>query len=129
MSGSTVTITGAGSCTITASQAGNVNYNPATNVPRTFNITSGGGGASPDGTTVPPATQIIDNAAATWTIGANQVILRNGVQAAGGPGSKILWFSANDLRAWAMTATGGSGQVRAGLTSEPFSPAAAVEAP
>jgi len=44
VSGSTVTITSAGSCTITASQGGNVNYNAATDVPRTFNITSGGGG-------------------------------------------------------------------------------------
>jgi hypothetical protein len=94
VSGNTVTITGAGSCTITASQAGNTNYNPATSVPRTFNITSGGGGgASPDGTTVPPAAQIIDNAADVWTIGANQVILRDGVQAASGVGSEIFWFS------------------------------------
>ena len=34
----TVHITGAGSCTITASQAGDANYNPATNVPQSFNI-------------------------------------------------------------------------------------------
>jgi hypothetical protein len=33
-----VTITGAGSCTITASQAGNGNYNAAPSVPRTFTI-------------------------------------------------------------------------------------------
>jgi len=43
VSGNTVTITGSGTCTITALQAGNVNYNPAPDVPRTFNITSGGG--------------------------------------------------------------------------------------
>jgi hypothetical protein len=43
VSGSTVTITATGSCTITAIQAGNSNYNAAPNVPRTFNITSGGG--------------------------------------------------------------------------------------
>jgi hypothetical protein len=47
VSGNTVTITGAGSCTITASQGGNVNYNAAPAVPQTFNITSGGGTASP----------------------------------------------------------------------------------
>jgi hypothetical protein len=35
---STVHITGGGSCTITASQAGDSNYNAATNVPRTFTI-------------------------------------------------------------------------------------------
>src|SRR5439155_21221210 len=34
----TVTITGAGSCTITASQAGNTNYNAAADVPQTFSI-------------------------------------------------------------------------------------------
>jgi hypothetical protein len=93
VSGATVTITGAGSCTITASQSGNTNFNAAPNVPRTFNITSGGGGTSPDGTLVPPASQIVDASGAVWTIGANAAILRNGVQAAGGWGSKILWYS------------------------------------
>src|SRR5262249_8887279 len=34
----TVTITGAGSCTITASQAGNANFNPAADVPQSFSI-------------------------------------------------------------------------------------------
>jgi len=52
-----------------------------------------GGTTSPDGTTVPPATQIVDNPGGVWTIGANQAILRNGVQAAGGMGSEILWKS------------------------------------
>ena len=40
---------------------------------------------------VPPATQIVDNAGAVWTIGANGAILRNGLQAAAGWGSAILW--------------------------------------
>jgi hypothetical protein len=53
----------------------------------------GGGGVSPNGTTVPPAAQIIDSSGAVWTIGANQTILRNGSQAAGGLGSQILWTS------------------------------------
>ena len=38
ISGNTVTITGAGSCTVTASQAGNSNYNAAPNAQRTFSI-------------------------------------------------------------------------------------------
>jgi hypothetical protein len=38
ITGSTVHITGAGSCTITASQAGDTNYNPATDVPQLFSI-------------------------------------------------------------------------------------------
>src|SRR5207302_282375 len=71
ISGATVTITGTGSCTVTASQSGNGNFNAAADVPRTFNITSSGGSAtSPDGTTVPPASQIIDASGAVWTISA-----------------------------------------------------------
>jgi hypothetical protein len=38
VAGNTVTITGAGSCTLTASQGGNVNYNPATSVSQSFTI-------------------------------------------------------------------------------------------
>jgi carboxypeptidase family protein len=113
VSGNTVTITGEGSCTITASQAGGTNYNPAPSVARTFTITSsGGGGTSPDGTTVPPAAQIIDGAGAVWTIGANQMILRNGAHAGGGFGSKILWTSGTiyvlgtDSNWWQWTGSG-----------------------
>ncbi len=50
-------------------------------------------GASLDGTTVPHATQIVDTSGAIWTIGPNLAILRNGVQAAGGWGSQIVWTS------------------------------------
>jgi hypothetical protein len=39
VSGNTVSVTGVGPCTITASQAGNGNYNAATPVPQTFNGT------------------------------------------------------------------------------------------
>src|SRR5207302_213223 len=38
IAGNTVHITGAGSCTITASQPGNANFNAATDVPQSFNI-------------------------------------------------------------------------------------------
>jgi len=38
VSGNTVTIVGLGSTTITASQAGNTNYNPATSVPQTLTV-------------------------------------------------------------------------------------------
>jgi hypothetical protein len=38
VAGSTVHITGAGACTITASQAGDGNYNPAPDVPQSFQI-------------------------------------------------------------------------------------------
>jgi hypothetical protein len=40
VSGSIVHLTAAGSCTVTASQAGDGNYNPAANVPQTFTITA-----------------------------------------------------------------------------------------
>src|SRR4029434_1808593 len=69
-------------------------------------------GASLGGTTVPPATQIVDNEGVVWTIGAGQVILRNGVQAAGGYGSQILWKNANvyvfgtDSNWWQWTGDG-----------------------
>jgi len=54
----------------------------------------GAASTSPDGTIVPTtATQIVDNTGAVWTIGATSVILRNGVQAAGGWGTQILWKS------------------------------------
>ena len=39
---STVTITGAGSCTVTASQLGDANYNAASPVPQTFTILKAG---------------------------------------------------------------------------------------
>src|SRR5207244_686054 len=38
VTGSTVHITGAGSCTITASQAGDSNFNPGADVPQSFSI-------------------------------------------------------------------------------------------
>jgi uncharacterized delta-60 repeat protein len=56
-------------------------------------VQPGATGISPDGTTVPAAAQIVDNAGGVWTIGVNQAILRNGAQAAGGLGSQILWQS------------------------------------
>src|SRR5205814_3534251 len=38
VSGNAVHLTGAGACTITASQAGNANFNAAPDVPQSFNI-------------------------------------------------------------------------------------------
>ena len=37
------------------------------------------------------STQILDNVGAVWTIASSGAILRDGVQAAGGWGSKIRW--------------------------------------
>jgi hypothetical protein len=68
--------------------------------------------ASPDGTTVPTATQIVDSQGAVWTIGGGGKILRNGVHAAGGYGAKILWsggviyVQGTDGRWWRWTGSG-----------------------
>ena len=56
-----------------------------------FAVTLSSTTLSPDGTLVPGAPQIVDRQGAVWTIGANRAILRNGTQAAGGLGTKILW--------------------------------------
>ena len=53
-----------------------------------------GGATSADGTLVPTtASQIVDKSGAVWTIASNGAILRNGLQAAGGWGTQILWKS------------------------------------
>jgi len=68
--------------------------------------------ASANGTMIPTtATQIIDNAGGIWTIGSGYVILRNGVQAAGGYGSKIYWknstiYVLSDVTWWKWTGSG-----------------------
>ena len=48
--------------------------------------------SSLNGTTVPPDTQIIDQAGLSWTL-ANRLVMRNGVQANGGFGDLILWWN------------------------------------
>ena len=52
VSGNTVHLTAAGSCTITASQGGNSNFNPAPDVPKSFDIAS----STPTPTPTPTAT-------------------------------------------------------------------------
>ena len=83
--------------------------------------------ASTDGTQVPPASQIVDNSGAIWTIGANGVILRNGVQAGGGRGSRILWQNATiyalgtDNTWWQWVGSGwvNVGAIQQGTTTSP----------
>ena len=41
IAGATVTVTGVGSCTVTAHQSGNANYNAAPDVPQTFSVAKG----------------------------------------------------------------------------------------
>jgi hypothetical protein len=52
IAGDTVHITGADSCTITASQGGDANYNPATDVPQTFTIAKASATLAFDATTL-----------------------------------------------------------------------------
>lgn len=49
--------------------------------------------SSPNGSQVPSLTQIIDNYDQIWTIDIDGHILLNGVWAANGAGSKILWIN------------------------------------
>ncbi len=79
ISGSTVTIIGAGTTTITASQAGNANYNAATDVPQTL--------------TVAKAAQSISFAALAGKIFGDAVF--NLTASGGGSGNAITYVSSN----------------------------------
>jgi hypothetical protein len=64
--GAVVTLTGAGTCTITASQAGNSDFSPAQDISRTFSIaraqvtaTAGSGAAIYDGFTKAPSSCVV----------------------------------------------------------------------
>ena len=80
----------AGTYALTAVATDNVGAT-ATSPERTITVTTSGAATSPDGTRLPPASQIVDASGAVWTI-AGQVILRNG-QSTGGLGSIITWCS------------------------------------
>ena len=72
VTGSTVGLLATGTCTLTASQAGNSNYDAATNVERSFSVTAssgggGGGGAPAPAAPAPVATCTTNAAVLTWT--------------------------------------------------------------
>ena len=82
--------------------------------------------ASPDGAELPPATRIVDTSGAVWTIASDLRILRNGVQASTGWGTRILlsqstiYVFGTDSQWWRWT---GSSWVRYGPTKPaPTSP-------
>jgi hypothetical protein len=80
----------AGSHTLTAVATDNRSATgTSADVHITVSTGGGGGGTSPDGTRLPPATQIVDDSGVVWTIAGN-VILRNGQQT-GGLGSILTW--------------------------------------
>ncbi len=68
VSGNTVTIVGAGSTNITASQAGNTNYNPASAVMRTLNVSDM---PSPEITTDPVSRNVTEGDTVTFTVAAS----------------------------------------------------------
>jgi hypothetical protein len=53
------------------------------------------GGPSPSGTTIPPATQIVDSNGGVWTVDTGGVCYRNGVQASGCSYVKVLLYYNN----------------------------------
>ena len=72
VTGFTVGLLATGTCTLIASQAGNSNYDAATNVERSFSVTAssgggGGGGAPAPAAPAPVATGTTNAAVLTWT--------------------------------------------------------------
>ena len=72
VTGFTVGLLATGTCTLIASQAGNSNYDAATNVERSFSVTAssgggGGGGAAAPAAPAPVATGTTNAAVLTWT--------------------------------------------------------------
>jgi hypothetical protein len=47
---------------------------------------------SPDGTTIPPAAEVIDTLGHQWTLGAQNFVLRDGALVNGWQSSKLLWL-------------------------------------
>lgn len=110
----------AGTHTITASVRDSGGLSGSAQIAVTVAAAASSSGPSPDGTIVPTVNQIVDNSGAVWTIASNLAILRNGVQAASGVGSQILWKSntiyvlGTDSNWWQWT---GSGWLNVGRTS------------
>ena len=101
MSGNIVTITGAGTCTVTASQAGDVNYNPARAVSQTFTINKApasvmpGAGGKTYGSSDPVLTGTLngflpsDNVTAFFARTAGEAVGTYTISAALGPASVL----------------------------------------
>src|ERR1051325_9104993 len=101
LSGNTVTLTGAGSCRVTATQDGDENYNPATAVARTFSI----GKASQSTVTV--------SAPADATFGQSGLA----ASAGGAKGAGAYIFSAGTSTACGVDASSGAITVPVGIGS------------
>jgi hypothetical protein len=101
VSGSTVTIVGAGTTTITASQAGNGNYNLAPTVPQTLTVTAAN--VAPTITTAPQSQTVTAGATVSFT-----------VVATGNPAPSFQWMKgplalANGIQATGSVVSGATG--------------------
>ncbi len=117
VSGATVTLTGAGTCTLIASQAGDANFNPAQNVSQTFSIAKAGTTTAiiadtPDpsvvGQPVTVAYRVAANASGIGTPTGN-VTVTDGVDSCTGTvatGSCVLTFSTAGARTLRATYAG-----------------------
>jgi len=101
VAGNTVTLNSAGSCTITASQAGDNNYNAAADVVRTFNIKKA------------------DQAAVTVTAPADATFGQSGLGAiaSGGSGTGAYSFSATGSTACTVDSASGAIAITSGTGS------------
>jgi hypothetical protein len=117
--------------TLTATNAGG-----STSATTVVTVSSPTSPTSPDGTTVPPAAQIVDGQGAVWTLSGGAV-LRNGASAAGGTGVRILYsggsiyvLGANGGSWWRWLGTGWTnvGTTQPGGTVTPPPPPGAASA-
>jgi hypothetical protein len=112
VSGSTLHLTGAGSCQVTASQAGDSNNNAAANVSQSFNVltaaitaTAGGGSSTYDGTPKPPSACVVSG---TYT---GDVLCTNSPTMAGpdaGTFATVPVVSGSNLANYTITLLNGS---------------------
>ena len=88
VSGSTVHLTGPGNCTITAHQAGDSNYNAATDVPQTFQISSP---ASASQITAKGVTCSQFSGGTATTLGSSDYTVKNGLIKKVTPNTIVYW--------------------------------------
>ena len=95
VSGTTVTLTGAGTCTVTASQTGNANYAAATDVPQAFNVA------------------VAAQAVVTLTVPASATVGQTGLTAVASGGSGTGAYSYASSTAGVCTVGAASGSITA----------------
>lgn len=117
VNGTTVHITGAGSCTITASQPGNASYNAATPVPQSFNIGKANASITVTGYTVPYDTN--SHTASGSATGVGNVSLA-GLDLSGTTHTNVNSYTDS----WTFTDTTGNYNNSSGSVSDAITPGA-----